>query len=176
MPRCVALLRGVNVGGKNKLPMADLRALVESLGHVDVSTYIQSGNVVFTGDRSVTPESWQSAIAKQFGLNVTVVLRTASELDKIVNANPFSRVETSTLHVGFMTKKPSVALVAKLDAARFRPDELSVRGRELYLHLPNGMGRSKLPAYLDRQLKISTTVRNWNTVTKLLELAGVRPR
>jgi uncharacterized protein (DUF1697 family) len=172
VPRYVALLRGVNVGGKNKLPMADLREMAESLGHTEVSTYIQSGNVVFTAARSVKPERWQAAIAKQFDLNVTVVLRTASELDQVVKANPFARADVSKLHVGFMTQKPSAPAIAKLDVDRFAPDEVAVHGRELYFHLPNGMGRSQLPPFVDRQLKIPTTVRNWNTVTKLLELAG----
>ena len=171
MPRHVALLRAVNVGGKNKVPMAELRDLFESLGHTNVSTFIQSGNVVFTTSRSVTPKSLETAIAKRFRVDTTVVLRTPSELEKVFRANPFARADASKLHVGFMTRKPAAAVVSKIDAARFRPEEFEIRGRELYLHLPNGMGRSKLPGYLDRQLKIPNTVRNWNTVTKLIELA-----
>jgi uncharacterized protein (DUF1697 family) len=171
VPTYVGLLRGVNVGGKNKVPMAALRAVVESLGHTEVSTFIQSGNVVFTTAGSIEPKSLAVAIARQLGIDIAVVLRTRRELERVVAANPFTRVDPSKLHVGFMLQKPSTAVAAKLDAERFRPDEFAVRGRELYLHLPNGMGRSKLPGYLDRQLNIPTTVRNWNTVTKLLELA-----
>lgn len=171
MPRYVALLRAVNVGGRNKVPMAELRDLFESLGHADVSTFIQSGNVLFTARASVTPKSLETAISKRFHVDTTVVLRTPSELEKVVKANPFARANTSKLHVGFMMQQPSAAVVSELDAERFRPEEFAIRGRELYLHLPNGMGRSKLPAYLDRQLAIPTTVRNWNTVTKLIELA-----
>jgi uncharacterized protein (DUF1697 family) len=171
VPRYVALLRAVNVGGKNKVPMAELRGLIESLGHTDVSTFIQSGNVIFSAAKSVTPKSLETAISKRLHVDTTAVLRTPSELEKVVKANPFARADTSKLHVGFMTQKPSTAAVSALDAERFRPEEFAIRGRELYLHLPNGMGRSKLPAYLDRQLKVPNTVRNWNTVTKLIELA-----
>jgi uncharacterized protein (DUF1697 family) len=172
MPRYVALLRGVNVGGKNKLPMADLRSLIESLGHTDVATLIQSGNVVFTASKAVKPESLENAIAKEFGIAPVVVLRTPRELEKVVSANPFGRADLSKVHVGFMTQKPPAPAVRHLDAERFLPEEFAFRDRELYLFLPNGMGRTKLPAYLDRQIKIPTTVRNWNTVTKLLALAA----
>jgi uncharacterized protein (DUF1697 family) len=172
MPRFVGLLRGVNVGGKNNVPMAELRALVESLGYTDVSTFIQSGNLFFTGDDSVTPKQLETAIESRFGIEITVVLRTPAELESVVRANPFRSADPSKLHVGFMAKKPSAAAVAKLDKKRFLPDEFTVKGAELYLHLPNGMARTKLPGYLDRQLKIPTTVRNWNTVNKLIELSG----
>jgi uncharacterized protein (DUF1697 family) len=171
VPRYVALLRAVNVGGKNKMPMADLRDLFESLGHTEVSTFIQSGNVVFVAADSVTPKSLETAISNRFNVDTTIVLRTPSELEKVVKANPFRSAGTSKLHVGFMTQRPSAAVMAALDAEHFSPEEFAIQGRELYLHLPNGMGRSKLPAYLDRQLAIPTTVRNWNTVTKLIELA-----
>jgi uncharacterized protein (DUF1697 family) len=172
MPTYVGLLRGVNVGGKNKVPMSALRALVESLGHRDVTTYIQSGNVVFTTAKAITPQSLERAIHREFGLEITVVLRTRAELQRAVKANPFTKADVSKVHIGFMATKPKPAVVAAIDADRFAPDSFAVKGSELYLHLPNGMGRSKLPPYLDRQLKIPTTVRNWNTVLKLLELAG----
>ena len=170
MPRYVALLRGVNVGGKNKLPMAELRAVCEALGHTDVSTYIQSGNVVFTAAKAITPKALQAAIASELGVDCAVVLRTAKDLERVTKDNPFADADLSKVHVGFMAEKATAANIAKIDAERFLPDEFVVRGCELYLHLPGGMGRAKLPAYLDRQLKIPTTVRNWNTVTKLLEL------
>jgi uncharacterized protein (DUF1697 family) len=176
MPRYVALLRGVNVGGKNKVPMAELRTLVESLGHSEVATFIQSGNIVFTARRAIAPSSLERAIADTFAIDVTVVLRTPAELEAVVAGNPFGRVDTAKVHVGFMTKAPAAAALAKLDAARFAPDEVAVRGRELYYCLPNGMGKTKLPAYVDRQLKTPTTVRNWNTVMKLVALATDAPK
>ena len=172
MPTYVALLRGVNVGGKNKLSMSALRSLVELLGHRDVSTYIQSGNVVFTTPKAITAQSVERAIHRELRLDITVVLRTRAELQRAVKASPYAKADLSKVHIGFMAAKPEPAVVAGLDTDRFAPDSFAVNGTELYLHLPNGMGRSKLPPYLDRQLKVPTTVRNWNTVLKLLELAG----
>jgi uncharacterized protein (DUF1697 family) len=162
----------VNVGGKNKVSMSALRSLMESLGHTDVTTYIQSGNVVFTAGSDVAPQSIERAIQRKFGLDVTVVLRTRAALKKIVKANPFSGVELSKVHVGFMAAKPKPGSVADLDATQFEPEAFVIKGSDLYLYLPNGMGRTKLPAYLDRRIKTPTTVRTWNTVLKLLELAG----
>lgn len=172
MARQIALLRGVNVGGARKLPMADLRALFESLGYTDVATLIQSGNVVFTAKKAATPAALERAIAKHFGLDVTIVVRTPQQLARTLRSNPFADAPTESLHFGFMSVKPSNAAVKRLDAERFLPDEFAVRGTDLYLHLHNGMGRSKLPVYLDRQLEIPTTIRNWNTVTKLLDLVS----
>ena len=171
MPRYVGLLRGVNLGSKNRVAMGELRALVESLGHTDVSTFIQSGNVLFTTSKAITAKSFESAIDKELGIDITVVLRTASELKTVVNANPFKDVDLSKLHVGFMANKPAASVVKTLDADQFAPEAFVVQRREVYLHLPNGMGRTKLPAYLDRRLKVPTTIRTWKTVTKLLELA-----
>ena len=172
MPTYAVLLRGINVGGHNKVPMGDLRAVVESLGHTDVTTYIQSGNVVFTSKKNVTPAALERVIKNEFGFDITVVLRTRAELQRVVKDNPFARADLKTVHVGFMASKPSPAAVRDLDTDQFAPDEFAIKGTDLYLHLPNGMGRTKLPPYLDRKLKIPTTVRNWNTVLKLLELTA----
>jgi len=171
MPIYAALLRGINVGGHNKVPMSGLRAMIESLGHTDVTTYIQSGNAVFTSKKNVTPAALERAIKNEFGIDITVVLRTKAELQRVVKDNPFAPADVKTVHVGFMASKPSAAAVRDLDADQFAPEEFAIKGSNLYLHLPNGMGRTKLPAYLDRKLKVPTTVRNWNTVLKLLELA-----
>jgi uncharacterized protein (DUF1697 family) len=170
MPRYIGLLRGVNVGGKNKVSMSQLRTLFESLGHTEVSTFIQSGNILFTTRRSVTPKSVETAIGSEFGIDITVILRTRDELRSVVEANPFGQVDLSKVHVGFMAQPPSAMAVATLDGERFQPEEFVISGRELYLHLPNGMARTKLPAYIDRRLKVPTTVRSWATVTKLLGL------
>ena len=174
MTTFVVLLRGVNVGGHNKVSMSALRELHESLGHTDVTTYIPSGNVVFNSPdkKDVSSASLERAIEKQFGIDITVVLRTRAELKRVVNANPFADEDLKTVHVGFMSSKPAAAAARDLDADQFLPEEFVIKGANLYLHLPNGIGRTKLPAYLDRKLKVPTTVRNWNTVCKLLELAG----
>jgi uncharacterized protein (DUF1697 family) len=170
LPTVVALLRGVNVGGR-KLPMAELRELVESLGYDDVRTYIQSGNLLFRTAKPPRPAVLEAAIEERFGLPVDVILRSPANLASVVKRNPFPRAESSKLHVGFMASKPTASVVGAIDGRPFLPDEFAVVGTELYLHLPHGMARTKLPDYVVRRLKIPTTVRNWNTVTKLVELA-----
>jgi uncharacterized protein (DUF1697 family) len=167
----VALLRGVNVGGHHQVPMSGLRKVFEDLGHTDVSTYIQSGNVLFTAAGKVDPAGLESAIEAAFGIDVDVVVRTPKELRRALLADPFPGAARSAVHVGFMTRRPRPAEVAGIDAERYRPEEFAVVGSDLYLHLPNGMGRAKLPPYLGRHLP-PTTVRNWKTVTKLADLAG----
>jgi uncharacterized protein (DUF1697 family) len=171
MPRYIGLLRGVNVGGHAKLPMTKLRELIESLGHTEVQTLIQSGNVVFSSPRKVTSGSIEAALERELGLTVPVLLRTPAELQRILAGNPFPGADLSSLHVGFMSRTPPAKAVRELDLARFDPEEVAVKGLELYFHLPNGMGRAKLPPYVDRRLGVPTTVRNWRTVTKLLEIA-----
>jgi uncharacterized protein (DUF1697 family) len=172
--RQVALLRAVNVAGHNKVSMTELRAMFESLGHQDVLSFIQSGNVVFSSARTVREEQLEAVIRDRFGVQSTVLLRTGAELRAVLAANPFTGRDTGKLHVSFLKHRAAPAAVRRLDLARFRPDECVVRGREVYLFLPGGMGRAKLPAYVDRQLDVPATARNWNTVAKLAELAGSR--
>lgn len=168
----VALLRGVNVGGRGRLPMATLREVVESLGYTDVQTFIQSGNVVFSSPRRVTAAAIETALEREVGIPFPVVLRTAADLQQVVDQNPFPRAQATALHVGFMAAKPPTALVRDLDTDRYAPEEVAVIGRELYFHLPSGMGSSKLAPYVGRKLAVPATVRNWATVNKLLELAS----
>jgi uncharacterized protein (DUF1697 family) len=173
----VALLRGINVGGRTKIAMPDLRKLFGDLGAEDVTTYVQSGNVVF---KSGAPpaglaHSIEERIAEELGLRVTVVVRTAADLAKVVSANPFAdrRAEPTKLHVVFLAEKPPAARVRALDATRGAPDEFRVVGREVYLHYPSGAGRSRITnAWFEKELGKAGTARNWRTVTKLAELAG----
>ena len=175
----VALLRGINLGARNKVSMAELRELVEGLGADDVTTYVQSGNVVF---RSGTPTATlagdlEAAIRRRLGLDVRVLLRTKSDLGKTVSGNPFAdAADASKLHVTFLAATPVRARVRKLDPSLSPPDEFRVAGRQVYLHCPNGYGRSKLSnAYFEQQLGVAATTRNWRTVTALADLAA-RPR
>jgi uncharacterized protein (DUF1697 family) len=176
MKTLVALLRGINVGGKNTIPMSKLKSLLWSLGLQDVVTYIQSGNVVFrspTGDARGIADDIERQIAKNFGVSVTVLLRTPAELRAVAGSNPFlsGEADPSKLHVVFLSDRPAVKAVAGLEPKRSPPDELSVRGREIYLHLPNGSGRSKLTIdYFERRLGVAATARNWNTLIKLIAL------
>jgi uncharacterized protein (DUF1697 family) len=173
----IALLRGINVGGKNRLPMKDLADLFVDAGCADVETYIQSGNVVFraraTVARAIAP-AVEGAIVKRFGLRVPVVTRTAVELSTVARKNPFfaSGVEADKLHVAFLAEAPSTSRAAALDPRRSAPDELVVRGRDIYLHLPQGAARTKLTnAYFDSALKTVSTIRNWRTVLALVDRA-----
>ena|ERR1700728_3656055 len=172
VPRYIGLVRGINVGGKNKVPMGELRSLFEALGCTEVSTFIQSGNVLFSSQGPIEPTQLQRALAKELLINTAVVLRTPRDLRAVVERNPYQHVDPSTLHVGFLAEKPSTVAIGGLETARFAPEECIAVRKELYLHLPNGMARAKLPAYLERRLKIPITIRNWNTVTELLGLAG----
>jgi len=174
----VALLRAVNVGGKNKISMPELRALCESLGYTNVSTYIQSGNVIFdSGGRtgSALVEPIEAAIARSFSMRIDVVIRSARELTAALAANPYAdRLEDHTsLHIAFLNGAPDRTRLGALDPARFEPDEFVIGKREVYLHCPDGVGRSKLPTALAAKLAPApATMRNWNTVTKLAELAS----
>jgi uncharacterized protein (DUF1697 family) len=170
-----ALLRGINVSGHNKLPMADLRALLETLGHEEVVTYIQSGNVVFVSSASETKVAGgiARAIKDEFGFDVPVIVRTRAQLQKVVAGNPYLQdgADPSKLHVTFLAEKPTAAAVGKLDPDRSPPSEFRVKGREIFMFLPEGMGRTKLTIdYFETRLGTSATARNWNTVNKLLEL------
>jgi uncharacterized protein (DUF1697 family) len=173
----VALLRGVNVGTGRKLAMADLRSVVDAAGGTDVRTYVQSGNVVFahpSRSRGGLAADLSKRIGAVTGFAVPVVLRTAAELRAIVRGNPYPDASGTQLHVLFYGAKPATAELKQVDAARFAPEEFTARGAELYLYLPNGMGRAKLPVAIGRVVKEPATARNWKTVTALLEMAQAR--
>jgi uncharacterized protein (DUF1697 family) len=175
--RYVALLRGINVGGHKKVSMADLRILIASLGHTDVSTYIQSGNALFTSPRDDPAElgrEIERLIAQNLGLEVTVLIRTPTELEEVIASNPFLSAETSLskLYVSFLSAQPEDGRLSTIDKGRFDPDDFKVGTRVIYLRYPNGAGRTKLTNdVLERALGLRATSRNWNTVTKLVELA-----
>ena len=174
----LALLRAINVGGTKKLLMAELRAIFAAAECADVRTYIQSGNVVFRAEEALAariPALIQAEIEASKGFTVPVVTRTAAELDAVVRGNPFlaAGADPARLHVGFLAEAPSAARIAELDPDRSPPDAFEVRGREVYLHFPNGVARSKLTVdYFDRVLATTITIRNWRTVGRLLDMAG----
>lgn len=172
----VALLRGINVGGHNKLAMADLRATATACGFGDVQTYIQSGNVVFTARLGAAKVAtrFHDAILAESGVDSRVVLRTAADLGAIVADNPFLArgVDTKLVHVSFMYEESTPTLDA-VDAKIYAPDEVEVLGAHAYLHTPDGMGQSKLAnESMMRKLGIEGTARNWRTVTMLAEMAA----
>lgn len=175
--RWVAFLRGVNVGGRHRAPMREVASLVAASGANEVRTYLQSGNVVFRGDRrtarAVEAEFSDRAEA-HFGFAVPVVVRSVDELRAALGANPFliDGVDEGSLHVAFLAEIPAPDDVAALDPDRSPPDAFAVRGREVYLHLPRGMARTRLTtAYLDAALHAISTARNWRTARAVLALA-----
>ena len=173
----ISLLRGVNVGGHNKIKMEALKALYESLGLEDAQTYVQSGNVVFKSDErdlAQLGKRIEGAIERKFGFRPGVVLRTARELKDVAQRNPFAKrrdIETNKLHVMFLLAELSAESRTAVLNIKGHPEEVRLDGRELYIYFPHGMGRSKLVPVLERALKKSGTARNWNTVAKLLEMA-----
>ncbi len=177
MPRYVALLRGINVGKTKRIGMADLRSLIENLGHTDVRTHLNSGNVVFTASEQpheTLATELQDAITSTLDLDVPVIVRSAREMQDIVDNNPFPDHEEdhTTLHVTFLAATPDPKLVAALADAPRGDDDYKVIGTEVYLHYPNKIsGAVFMPNGLDRALKISITSRNWRTVTTLATLA-----
>jgi uncharacterized protein (DUF1697 family) len=172
-----ALLRGVNLGTRNRVRMADLRALVEELGCTDVSTYLQSGNVVFRSDRAAAPlaKTIERAIRSELGLDVAVVIRSRRQLERLVAGCPFGRPKgkENKLYVTFLAKKPEAPRARKLREESFEPERFELAGEDVYLFFPNGYGRSKLNnALLERRLGVAATTRNWRTVTALAELTA----
>ncbi|MDB5354950.1 MAG: hypothetical protein JWN24_1403 [Phycisphaerales bacterium] len=172
----VALLRGINVGGKNMLPMTELVTIFGDAGCAEVRTYIQSGNVVFAAKPDCAKRvagSVSEQVGTKFGFNPVLVMRTADELAKVVRTNPFlaSGVDAELLHVAFLADAPDPARIASLDPRRSPGDSFTVIGREIYLSLPNGVGKTKLTnAYFDSKLATTSTLRNWRTVLKLIEM------
>jgi len=171
----VALIRGINVGRHRRVSMADLRDVFAAIGADDVVTHLQSGNVVFaspSGARELV-SAIEREIRARLDLDVSVLIRTPVELGRIVAGNPF-RTETDPkkLHVAFLEAPPPRRRLGALDSERVAPDEFRVAGRHVYLHYPTGSGRSKLTNdYLEKQLGVRATMRNWKTVTALAGLA-----
>jgi uncharacterized protein (DUF1697 family) len=172
----IALFRGVNVGGKNLLPMKELVRLLEGLTCRNVRTFIQSGNAVLESpeeDRSLLSGRITDEIRKEFGFAPHVLLLTLEELEQAVRDNPFPEAETdpSKLHLGFLASPPAGAGLNKLESLRSASERFSVTDRVLYLHAPDGIGRSKLAANAERLLGGPMTDRSWSTVSKLRDLA-----
>ena len=175
----VALLRGVNVGGRNRLPMLTLKRIFAQAGCANVETFIQSGNVVFEADGAIAaalPTAAPLAIERLAGFVAPVVVRSALAMRRIVEGNPFPRgAEADQLYVMCLANIPTAAAVAALDKMRSHPDEFEVRGADIYLRLINGMARTKLTnSWFDRALETVGTARNWRTTSRLEELVRAR--
>ena len=184
MPTYVALLRAVNVGGTGKLPMADLRALIAGLGYGNVETYIQSGNAVFDapGTASTIEKALAAALEKRMGKQVGILLRTHSQLARVIAENPFAAeaaADGARVHVVFLSASAPASAATELSrvvaANPKRRDRFEFRGDTLYLHLPDGAADTKFtPAVISRALgtAVDATARNWNTVLKLHQISA----
>ncbi|HEV2617277.1 MAG TPA: DUF1697 domain-containing protein [Candidatus Acidoferrales bacterium] len=174
----ISMLRGVNVGGHNKIKMDELRKVYESLKLRDCQTYVQSGNVVFrTEERDLAAlrERIERKIEARFGFRPDVIVRTSDQLRDAIARNPFAGrrgIEPGKLLVTFLANEPGAEARAKVLAMKFAPEELRLGGRELYIYFPNGMGQTNLSwMAVVKALGTTGTGRNWNSVTKMLEMA-----
>lgn len=178
MPVLISMLRGVNLGARNRIKMDDLRALYESLQLQQPCTYVQSGNVIFHANeksQARLAQKIQEGIGNQFGFRPEVILRTTKELKQSLAANPFRArrdIEPSKLLITFLSAKPGPEAQAVIRNLKVRREELYLIGRELYIYFPDGIGKSKLPwSSVERLLNVTGTARNLNSVVKMLEIA-----
>ena len=179
MPIYIAMLRGINVGGKKIVRMEKLRISFEALEFGRVRTYVQSGNVVFEAERA-SPDDLSKTIAekisKDFGFPIPVVVRTSDEMGKIVGGNPFlneRELDLSKLHVTFLAALPAKNAKERIDALNAGPDQFRIRGREIYLYCPDGYGRTRLSNNaIEKALSVGATTRNWKTVSTLARVSS----
>jgi uncharacterized protein (DUF1697 family) len=172
MARLVALLRGINLGAKRRVPMADLRALMGELGYEDVRTVLQSGNIVFTGAKAKAQAKLEAALVDRYGFEVDVVLRTMDELQAVADHDPFKDEagDLKRYFVVFLAAKPDAGRIAELVGEDWTPDQLHAHERELYAWCPDGMQGSELMKALGKPgIAETATFRNMSTIRKLLE-------
>lgn len=174
MSAFVALLRGINVGGHNKLPMSEFRELLSTLGCEEVTTYIQSGNAVFKHSKSAADlsESISEAVHSKFGFRPSLMVLPAKDYTAVVAANPFPAAasEPKLLHVWFLGEEAVNADTKRLDKFATESEEYALTDSAFYLHAPDGIGRSKLAAGVERCLGVPATARNWRTVSMIEDL------
>lgn len=172
MPSFASLLRGINVSGHKKIPMAGLKTLYEELGFTKVKTYIQSGNVVFETDQqdvSLIRQLIESKIEATYGFDVTVFIRTADELRQVASTNPFETIED--VYVTFLAEEPSPEKWANLKSLDPGTERMELKNKELYLQFPDGYGKAKLSnPFVESKLKVRGTTRNWRTINEILRL------
>ena len=177
MATWVALLRGINVGGRNRLPMADLRRMFTDAGCENVSTYIQSGNVVFAAAALSTDEfvdKMASAIDRDYGFRPGIHLLPAADLEDAIAGNPFRDAEDDprSLHVSFLDQVPDENNVQRANELLAKSESCQLVGRHLYLHAPDGIARSRFAARVEKTLGVGVTARNWRSVTRIAAIAA----
>jgi uncharacterized protein (DUF1697 family) len=179
MKTYIALFRGINVGGKTKLPMKDLVAALENVGCQDVATYIQSGNAAFRSgeqDASLLARRIGAAIKERNGFEPRVLLLASEEMEMAIRSNPFPAAESEpkTLHLYFLAAPPENPDLDALEGIKGDRERFVLGDGVFYLHAPDGIGRSKLAANAERLLGVPATARNWRTVSKIMEIAQQR--
>jgi uncharacterized protein (DUF1697 family) len=182
MPMVVSMLRGLNLGAHNRIRMEALRAIYESLGLSDVQSYVQSGNILYRTvrrDLDALARRIEEAMLETHGIRTAVIQRSAGDLRGVTERNPFAGrpgLDPAKLAVHFLGGTPGAEECAAARAIAIAPEEMHILEREMFVYFPDGMGRSRFPAAkLEKALKCAGTARNWNTVTKLLELAEAAP-
>nr|WP_321411021.1 DUF1697 domain-containing protein [uncultured Carboxylicivirga sp.] len=172
----IAILRGINVGGKRIIKMADLKSLFENNGFINVTTYIQSGNIIFQSDlKSEELELFlEDQILKEFGFDVPVIIRNIEQLQKIITNNPYytSPNDILNLHLTFLKSEPDPEVKRSIESEDSSPDKFSVIGKEAFIYCEGKYHQSKLTNdFFEKKLKVGATTRNWKTVLKVMELA-----
>ena len=176
MTKHISLLRGINVGGKRKILMADLKELYKKLGYKNIVTYIQSGNVIFEAkekDQSKIEAKIYKAIQKAYGFEVPIVVRSVEEIEEIISNNPFTKkTAIESLHLTFLKEIPSEENLEKIATYDYSPDQFKIVGKNVFLYCEGKYHKTKLSnTFFEKKLKVGTTTRNWKTVNKLLELS-----
>ena len=177
MNRKIGILRGINVGGKRKILMADLKSLCEELGLKNVTTYIQSGNVIFTSETANSEKLAQTIsqqIEKEFGFDVPVIVRTEKELESSISKNPFIAKDADIyqLHLTFLKEKPNEEDIERILTFNYEPDKFKIAEKDIFIFCAGKYHESKLTnSFFEKQLEVGATTRNWKTVMKLSELS-----
>ncbi len=178
MNKTIAILRGINVGGKRKILMADLKSMFEQMKFSNVSTYIQSGNVFFDVEDEVDPsvlaQNLEAAIKKTFGFEVPVIIRTPEEIERAIQQNSFYQAgsDISHLHLSFLSEEPAIEHQAETASYNYAPDKFDIQGKDVFIYCEGKYHKSKLTNnFFEKQLKVRATTRNWKTVLKLWELS-----
>lgn len=179
METYIALLRGINVSGQKKVKMADLRAQLAELPYENIQTYIQSGNIVFAANataKETLANQIKDNIQQNYGFEVSVIVRTPTELEWILQNNPFlkdSSKDPKRFYVTFLAQAPEPDHIKKLEEVDYSPEEYVLEGDLLFFFAPNGYGRAKMNNnFFEKKLKVAATTRNWRTIHKLVEIAG----
>jgi uncharacterized protein (DUF1697 family) len=182
MQTYISFLRGINMTGNNSIKMADLTVLYKDLGFNNISTYIQSGNVIFSCDDnfliSDVTLKIEKAISEKFNFNIQVLIRTINEIEELISLNPFLSEENfspSKMAIILLSKKPSDIQIQKVTNIDYPPDKFKIINNEIFIYCPNGFGKSKLYTnFFEKKMSVTGTARNWKTMTTLLDLAKKR--